>query len=92
MTVGDVVAKELVLWSSTSPIDVVVSVPAGTLNVWNVWRHDGAMHGLLGDSEIREIELPDGTVMLECSDGFAPRESTDLRIELRFDPSLVSPA
>lgn len=86
LTVGDTSAKEIVLWSTTAPIEVTVSVPAGSLMVWNVWRDNGAMHGLLGDAEIREIALPDGTVMLECSDGHAPSESTDLRIELRFEP------
>ena len=81
----NVSAKELVLWSTTAPNEVTVSVPAGPLIVWNVWRDNGAMHGLLGDAEIRDFELPDGAVMLECSDGYAPGESTDLRIELRFD-------
>ena len=79
MTVGDISAKELVLWSTTSPIEVTVFVR-------NVWRDNAAMHGLLGNAMIRDFELPDGAVMLECSDGHAPRESTDLRVELRFDP------
>ena len=86
MTVGDISAKELVLWSTTSPIEVTVFVPVGSLIVWNVWRDNAAMHGLLGNAMIRDFELPDGAVMLECSDGHAPRESTDLRVELRFDP------
>ncbi len=92
MTVGDVSAKELVLWSTTAPNEVTVSVPAGSLVVWNVWRDNGAMHGLLGDAEIRRFELPDGGLMLECSDGYAPRESTDLRVELHFDPAPTDPA
>jgi len=87
MTVGDVSARELVLWATTAPIEVSVSVPAGSLMVWNVWRDNGATHGLLGDAEIRSFDLPDGGVMLECSDGYAPSESTDLRVELRFDPT-----
>jgi hypothetical protein len=91
MRVGDVSAKELVLWSTTAPNEVAISVPAGLLVVWNVWRDSGAMHGLLGDAEIREFELPDGGLMLECSDGYAPRESTDLRVELHFDPPLTDP-
>lgn len=89
MTVGDVSAKEIVLWSNTAPIGVTLRVPAGSLTMWNVWRDNGAVHGLLGDSEIREIEMPDGSVMLECSDGYAPAESTDLRVELQFDPPIV---
>ncbi len=88
MTVGDVSARELVLWSTTAPIEAEVTVPPGALMVWNVWRDNGAMHALLGDAEIRETELPGGALMLECSDGFAPSESTDLRVELRFDPPL----
>ena len=86
MAVGDISAKELVLWSTTSPMEVTVFVPAGSLMVWNVWRDNAAMHGLLGNAVIRDFELPDGGVMLECSDGHAPKESTDLRVELRFDP------
>ncbi|MBT5582060.1 MAG: hypothetical protein HOJ56_17270, partial [Acidimicrobiaceae bacterium] len=45
MTVGDISAKELVLWSTTSPIEVTVFVPVGSLIVWNVWRDNAAMHG-----------------------------------------------
>lgn len=92
MSVGEVSAKELVLWATTAPNEVTISVPAGALVVWNVWRDNGAMHGLLGDAEIREFGLPDGGVMLECSDGYAPSESTDLRVEVHFDPALTDPA
>lgn len=92
MRVGDISAKELVLWSTTAPMAVTVCVPAGSLIVWNVWRDNGAMHGLLGNAEIRTIELPNGGVLLECCDGHAPSASTDLRVELSFDSALAQEA
>lgn len=77
-------ATEIVLWSDRSPHSVELLVPEGTLTIYNVWREGRNTFGLTGEAGISATDLEEGAVMVECSDGYPPAESVDLRVELAF--------
>lgn len=86
-SIGDQRAARMVLWADTAPESVELHVPAGRLTIWNVWRHDGAVHAWTGAAGIRRVELDDADadfgVRLLASDGY-----DDTELDLEFDVTI----
>jgi hypothetical protein len=82
-------ADQFVLWTDTAPREVSVRVvkaaPGDQLGFWNVWRdekHDSLMYGL-NAAAIHVSREADGSVLLNCSDGWRGPDFEDLVVRLR---------
>ncbi len=93
LSVGDVSADRVVLWSHTAPDTVTVEATAGPLHSWNAWRSNGIEHAWVGWAGIRAREDTDeeGTdrLVLRCSDGedCHPTDAIDLEVQLSITPN-----
>ncbi|MBF6031473.1 hypothetical protein ICY20_27315 [Pseudomonas sp. P115] len=75
---------EIVLWSDTSPDDVVIEVlskSGSTLKIWNVWRSTFGMNAWVGNAGIY-VCRPDGKMTLACSDGVGDVDFCDYVVAL----------
>lgn len=87
-TIADRETSTAVLWSDTAPDTVELIASAGRLTLWNVWRHEGAVHAWIGDAGIRRVDVDDHdsdfALRLLATDGFGSASPT-LEVEVQVN-------
>lgn len=80
--------KDFVLWTDTAPREVVVAIrkatPGSVVRIWNVWRdvkYGTTLYGL-NAAAIDVHENADGSVLLQCSDGWGGPDFNDLVVRV----------
>lgn len=91
LTVGDVMAPRIVLWTDTAPetLDITTG-DAGDLRIWHVWRDGDLLQAWEGDARI-EVDDEGDDLGLVCHDGHGGGEP-DLVVRLSFDRAWTQPA
>lgn len=86
LTVGELEAPSMVLWSDTAPAELAVEAPAGRLTISHAWRDGDIVHAWTGWTGITRSDDPDDPSRLNitASDGH-DGISRDLEIEIRLD-------
>ncbi len=87
LSVNSVEATSMVLWSTTSPEEVTLTVHgegATTLDVWNCWSMGGVDSSWIGNAGIVTKTISGG-MLLRCSDGIGAADFADLEAEVRVD-------
>ena len=86
LLVNDVEAPSVVLWSTTAPDKVTLTVrgDATTLDVWNCWSMGGVDTSWVGNAGIVTKNTAAGMV-LRCSDGIGEADFSDLEIEIAVE-------
>ncbi len=82
-------APAVVLWSTTSPPEIVLHVRgagARTIEVWNCWSMGGVDSAWIGNAGIVTKTTPNGLI-LRCSDGIGAPDFCDLEAEIEVDRS-----
>lgn len=89
---------DVVLWSDTSPSELIAAVRRDhdgvpmVIRVWNAWRDNmGAMQAWIGHSGMVVEQLSDRTTEFRCSDGFEALTFDDLVIRLTFEETATAP-
>lgn len=80
-------AQSVVLWTSSSPDEVVLTVHgerATSIDVWNCWSMGGVDSAWVGNAGIVTKTTATGMI-LRCSDGIGPSEFSDLEAEITVD-------
>ena len=86
---NDVEATSMVLWSTTSPDEVSLTVRgqgATSLDVWNCWSMGGVDTSWIGNAGIVTRTTSSGLV-LRCSDGIGAADFADLEAEISVERS-----
>jgi hypothetical protein len=83
LTVNGVEASSMVLWSTTSPDEVPLTVSGATtsIDVWNCWSMGGVDTSWVGNAGIVTKTTAAGMV-LRCSDGIGEVDFADLEVEI----------
>ena len=90
LTIGEVEATRVVLWSDTAPDQVdVLTGDAGDLRMWNVWREGDLVQAWEGDACI-ELDDDGDDLGLACHAGHGGDEP-DLVVRLSFDRAWTQP-
>lgn len=87
LEVNGVEAPAVVLWSTTAPDKVELTVTgegATSIDVWNCWSMGGVDSAWIGNAGMVTKATATGMV-LRCSDGIGPADFSDLEIELSVD-------
>ncbi len=89
MRVGEISAKQFIIWSDNSPEEVDIVCPdGGQLRVWNAWRDgddpDGLVHAWLGNAGMVAVSV-DQSVTIGFSDGHEPADITKFIVEITID-------
>ena len=83
MMIADHSESQLILWSSTAPDTVTVTVGVGLVKISNAWRDGAVIQAWVGDAGIEMSETDTG-VKLSCSDGHDDW-NVDLEIEIAIE-------
>lgn len=80
-------AKSVVLWTTSSPEEVVLAVRgerATSVDIWNCWSMGGVDSAWVGNAGIVTKTTASGMI-LRCSDGVGPSEFSDLEAEISIE-------
>ena len=86
LAINDVEASSVVLWTTTAPDEVTLTVSgaATSLEVWNCWSMGGVDTSWVGNAGIVTKTTANGMV-LRCSDGIGEADFSDLEVELAVE-------
>ena len=87
LAVNGIEGRSIVLWSTTSPEEVSLTVHgsgATTLDVWNCWSMGGVDTSWIGNAGIVTKTTSSGMI-LRCSDGIGAADFADLEAEISVE-------
>lgn len=87
--VGDVQAKDMVLWTDTAPDEVTLRFEGKALKLflWNCWRIGGVTQAWVGNYGMIVDELEGGVLRFRCKSNSGPQIMfDDLVFEVVFEP------